>query len=80
MKRQKVIEKYIVDFCIDQVKLVIEIDGSQHYIEAGEASDKERDAVLKRLGYTILRFSNLEVNRQYQSVCDEIEKYIATEI
>ena len=74
VKRQKVIGKYIVDFCIDTAKIIIELDGSQHYSEEGEQTDAVRDAFLIEKGYCILRFSNLEIQQQFSAVCAEIEK------
>lgn len=70
--RQKVIGNYIVDFCIDQPKLIIELDGSQH----GEAKQMEadllRDAYLRQLGYTVLRYYNRTINQHFRDVCDDI--------
>ena len=79
VKRQKVIGKYIVDFCIDSSKLIIELDGSGHYTESSEAKDKERDSYLRNLGYRILRFSNLDIQRRFQSVCTEIESRLVSQ-
>lgn len=76
VKRQKVIGCYIVDFCIDSVKIVIEVDGSQHYLKKGEKADEIRDGYLREKGYRILRFSNLEINSSFSAVCDEIEKML----
>ena len=74
VKRQKTIGRYIVDFCIDSAKIIIELYGSQHYTEEAETLDNDRDSYLKNLGYTVLRFTNLEVQQQFQAVCSEIEK------
>jgi very-short-patch-repair endonuclease len=45
--RQKVIVNYIVDFCCPALKLVIEVDGSQHYSDKGIAAEKIRDNYLQ---------------------------------
>ena len=74
VKRQKVIGKYIVDFCIDKAKLIIELDGSQHYSEEGEQYDRERNAYLCNLGYTIIHYTNLEVERNFNEICSDIER------
>ena len=74
--RQKVLGKYIVDFYCATNRVVIEIDGSQHYEDEGLIKDKERDAHLKELGYTVLRYTNLEVNQNFDSVCKDILRYI----
>ena len=70
--RQKVIGNYIVDFYIAEAKLVIELDGSQHYSQDGKRSDGERDAYLNSVGLTVLRYSNADVNLRFQSVCQDI--------
>ena len=74
VKRQKVIGPYIVDFCIPSEKLVIELDGSQHYEKIGVQADLERDRYLENLGFRVLRFSNLDVNRNFEGVCETIRK------
>ena len=74
--RQKVIDKYIVDFYCAKAKLVIELDGSGHYSTYGIVSDQERDQHLKSLGLTILRYSNLDVDKNFRGVCDDILKHI----
>ena len=70
--RQKVIGNYIVDFYIADAKLVIELDGSQHYTKEGQNSDYHRDAYLHSLGLTVLRYSNADVNLRFHSVCEDI--------
>lgn len=70
--RQKVIGRYIVDFYIAESKLVIELDGSQHYEQTGKQADKERDAYFASMGLTILRYANSDVNRNFQGVCQNI--------
>ena len=70
--RQKVIGSYIVDFYIASANLVIELDGSQHYDEEGRRADECRDAYLKSLGLTVLRYSNADIQQRFQSVCEDI--------
>ena len=53
--RQKILGKYIVDFYCAQAKLVIELDGSQHYEDANIEKDAERTAFLEGYGLTVLR-------------------------
>ena len=74
--RQKVIGSYIVDFYIAQEKLVIELDGSQHFEEKGIAEDQKRDEFLRKQGFTVLRYSNLDVNRRFSSVCEDIINHL----
>ena len=77
-QRQKTIGSFIVDFYCHKAKLVVEIDGSQHYTEDGMAYDRERDATLSALGVLVLRFSNTDVERNFQSVCEEIDCLVQT--
>ena len=75
-RKQKVIGKYIVDFCIPSSKLIIEIDGSQHYEDENIVKDKERDEYLNTFGFKVLRYSNLDINRRFEDVCEDILKNI----
>ena len=75
-RRQKQFGRYIVDFYCAQAKLVIELDGSQHYESAGQISDLKRDAELRNLGLTILRYSNADINRHFDAVCQDILQHI----
>ena len=70
--RQKVIGNYIVDFYIAEAGVVIELDGSQHYEEKGKQTDAQRDAYLRSLGLTVLRYSNADVNLRFDAVCRDI--------
>ncbi len=72
ISRQKVIGDYIVDFYCAKKKTVIELDGSQHFEDEGIEEDKKRDAYLNGLGIRVLRYSNYEVNRNFQGVCEDI--------
>ena len=76
VKRQKVIGDYIVDFCIPSSNIVIELDGSQHYEPEAKEYDKRRDEYLTSLGYTVLRYTNLDINRNFAGVCRDITKHI----
>jgi len=74
--RQKIIGNYIVDFYCPAVKIVIEIDGGQHFENDNLKKDKERDRYLSSLGLKVLRFNNLEVlkNKEgvYQRILEEV--------
>ena len=70
--RQKVIGNYIVDFYVAEKQTVIELDGSQHYYPEGRERDCCRDKYLESLGIRILRYSNRDVNLQFESVCEDI--------
>jgi very-short-patch-repair endonuclease len=70
--RQKPIGPFIVDFYAPAVKLVIEVDGSQHLEDEHKKSDEERDAVLAEMGLLVVRFDNLQVLRETDMVLAEI--------
>jgi len=74
--RQRVIDDFIVDFYCAHAKLVIEVDGSQHYTADGKKYDIERSAVLEALGLRVIRFTNDEVNQNFVKVCEEIDRNI----
>ena len=72
VKRQKSIENYIVDFYIPSAKLVIEIDGSQHYEPENRARDSVRDKKLNELGLTVLRYTNFDIKKRFRGVASDI--------
>jgi len=71
--RQRIIGNYIVDFYCPTAKLVIEIDGGQHYYGESQLSDKKRDRVLVGLGLNVIRFSNLDVLKNIEGVLEQID-------
>ena len=75
-RRQYVIGDYIVDFYCHAAKLVVELDGSQHYEAAGQKKDAERTAYLEAQGLCVLRFSNLDVTGSFYEVCEEIHRIV----
>ena len=77
VNRQKVIGNYIVDFYCASEKIVIELDGSQHYEEKDREKDIIRDNYLRSLGMTVLRYSNYEVNENFDGVCEDISKHLS---
>ena len=77
--RQKVLGKYIVDFYVASKKLVIELDGSQHYEDDNKAKDEERDRYLEGLGLQVVRYTNLDVNTHFEAVCQDIYRRIYEE-
>lgn len=74
--RQRIIGNYIVDFYCAKAKLVIEIDGAQHYNEVETAKDMERTQYLESLGLKVVRFSNYDINNNFDGVCEYICKTI----
>ena len=71
--KQRIIGRFIVDFYCASAKLVIEVDGSQHYEPHGMAYDAERSAFLSTLGLEVLRFSNQDIDREFHGVCEQID-------
>ena len=65
-RRQKTIGKYIVDFCCSDLKLILEVDGSQHYTDKGLAYDKKRDNYLRSQGYEVIRVPNDYLTSDYR--------------
>ena len=75
--RQKVIGRYIVDFYCAEAKLVIELDGSQHFEDAGAEADRERDEYMKSMGLMVLRYPNSEIWSNFVGVCEDILFHIS---
>ena len=75
-KRQKNIGNYILDFYIPQAKIAIEVDGAQHSEKSHALADAKRDADLKELGITVLRFRNADVNNNFALVAQSIVENI----
>ena len=71
--KQRLIDRFIVDFYCASAKLVIELDGSQHYEEQGLADDAERSAILESYGLKVIRYSNREIDREFPAVCEQID-------
>ena len=72
-RRQKQFGRYIADFYCSAAKLIIELDGGQHYTEEGLEYDRERTAYLEGLDLRIVRFSNSDVDKNFRGVCAQIE-------
>ena len=78
INRQKVIGQYVVDFYCANAKIVIELDGSQHYTESAMKKDEKRDKFLNEFGITVLRYSNYDINTNFKGVCNDILNHINT--
>ena len=74
--RQKVLGKYIADFYSAQAKIVIELDGSQHFDPEEMRKDQERTSFLEGYGLKIVRIPNNEVNENFRGVCEYLENLI----
>ncbi len=74
--KQRIIDSFIVDFYCAPAKLVIEVDGAQHYTLEGRAHDQARSKVLERYGLCVVRFSNRKIDHEFKNVCEKIHYII----
>lgn len=74
--KQKVIDNYIVDFYCHDARLIIELDGSQHYQKDGLIKDKIRTEKIEERKLTVIRIPNNEINCNFNNVCEYIDAYI----
>ena len=74
--RQKVLGRYIADFYSAEAKIIIELDGSQHYDEINIEKDTERTKYLEQFGLTVVRIRNNYVNQHFREVCEYIDYII----
>ncbi|NIW14527.1 MAG: DUF559 domain-containing protein [Candidatus Thorarchaeota archaeon] len=74
--RQKNIGNYIVDFYCPSAKVIVELDGGQHYTQEGIRRDHVRDKYLESLGFTIFRFSDREVFKNIEGVLERIFEHL----
>ena len=72
-QRQKAIDNFIADFYCHKAKLIIEVDGSQHYTEQGRKKDDFRTEVLEGYDLKIIRFTNEQINTNFCGVCEYID-------
>ena len=75
-QRQKAIGNYIADFYCYRAKLVVELDGSQHYEEDALKYDLQRTDFFNTLGITVLRVLNVDIDRNFEGACMEIDKTV----
>ena len=74
--RQKVIDDYIADFYCHKAKLVIELDGSQHYTKIGLLKDKIRTERIEKRDLTVMRIPNGEINHNFEGICRFIDEFV----
>ena len=72
-QRQKAIDNFIADFYCHKAKLIIEIDGSQHYTEKGRQKDEFRTEILEGYDLKVIRFTNRQINTNFRGVCEYID-------
>ncbi len=76
--RQKVIDSYIVDFYYHEARLVVELDGSQHYEPKEQKRDLERTQALEARDLMVIRIPNNEVRGNFRGVCEYIDHIAAS--
>ncbi|MBQ8146887.1 MAG: DUF559 domain-containing protein [Clostridia bacterium] len=78
--KQRIIDNFIADFYCHNARLVIEIDGSQHYTMQGKIYDEARTEIFERYGLYVLRFYNKDIDNKFEGVCQMIDKTIKSRI
>ena len=72
-QRQKAIDNFIADFYCHKARLIIEIDGAQHYTEEGKQKDEFRTEILEGYDLKVIRFTNRQINTNFRGVCEYID-------
>ena len=75
-RRQVAFGHYIIDFYCAKAKLAVELDGAQHLTAEGLAKDAERTAFLEQDGIFVLRFTNVDVMKNFSGVCEEVDRVV----
>lgn len=78
--KQRIIDSFIADFYCASARLVIEIDGSQHYTSQGQAYDRERSQIMQQYDIDTIRFTNTDIDRNFLAVCKQIHEVIQKRI
>ena len=78
--KQRIIDNFIADFYCHRARLVIELDGSQHYTPEGKSYDEARTEIIDQYGIKVIRYSNLDIDEKFNGVCFEIDKIIQERI
>ena len=83
-QRQKVIGNYIVDFYCSKARVAIELDGGGHFTEDKIKYDNDRMEELKKQGVKVIRFYNIDVDKNFYEVCSQIDrevnKYLSSQL
>jgi len=72
-RRQYPVGNYYADFCCYRAKLIVELDGSQHYMPQTEEYDQTRTAYLQEQGFLVLRFTNADIWKNFEGICQTID-------
>ena len=75
-RREYPLPPYTADFCCVELKLILEVDGADHFTEAGRERDRVRDEALAREGYLVVRISGFDVLREPERACQRIQERV----
>ena len=75
-QRQKALGNYIADFYCAKARLVVELDGGEHYIPQQSEKDNLRTKELEEMNLTVLRICNLDIDRNFCGVCEHIDSVV----
>ena len=75
-QRQKTIGQFIADFYCEKARLVIELDGSQHFTPEGITHDEARTAAIETVGVEVLRFPNRDIDSEFRAVYTQIDTVV----
>ena len=75
-QRQKTIDNFIADFYCHKAKLVIEIDGSNHLTAQNKEKDEFRTSILEGYGLKVIRFTNRQIDKNFDLVCRYIDAVV----
>lgn len=78
--KQRIIDNFIADFYCHKARLVIELDGSQHFTPEGKSYDEARTEIINQYGVKVIRYSNLDIDEKFDGVCFEIDRIIKERI
>jgi very-short-patch-repair endonuclease len=78
-RRQVAFGSYIADFVSIESHIIIELDGSQHYLEEGIQKDLERNQYFRNEGFTVLRFTNTDIMKNIDGALTSILEKIKIE-
>lgn len=79
-QRQKAIDNFIADFYCHKAKLIIEIDGEQHFTEKGMERDEFRTEILEGYDLKVIRFTNRQINTNFSGVCEYIDEIVKSSV
>ena len=79
-QRQKTIGNYIADFYCAKARLIVELDGGGHFTAKQQLKDRIRTEKLENMNITVLRICNIDIDRNFQGVCEYIDYSVKTSL